>query len=240
MKALRCYVPTEEVPVGHWYECAQLMPWASNPSSRMRNDAGFKRLVNDLAKWGQANPVLLAETECGLVVLDGNRRYKAADLLGWQHLWGLCVVKCQYEDVPFYACRLNIVRPWSSREVLELASEAPDVFDFAPADWQTKAVLAYRALREPGEYERLVKTHGFGIRAIDIACRICRYCGWTKGNQVDIERLAQVLRWFMARGSGVIRGVEFALNRKLLGNGIISPDQLRQVIENNRPLQLQW
>lgn len=239
-KVLKCNFPTAPLLAGQWYERSHLVPWGDNPSSRLDDDAGFKRLVEDMSTWGQANPLLLAETEIGLVILDGNRRFKAAGLLGWQHVWGLPIVKASYAEVPFYACRLNISRPWSSREVLDLASRMPDVFRYAPRDWQTKALLAYRALG-PQEYEQFARTHGYGIRAIDLACRVCRYCGWVRGKQqVDEKKLGLVLRWFMLRGPGIIRGLEFALSSRAQGEDAISPDRLRHIIEAGEPLRLQW
>src|SRR3990170_4488256 len=68
-----------------------------------------KAFIKDMELYGQENPILVAETERGFIVVDGNKRVKAARSLGWNRILAF-VRQMPYRQAVIMRARMNNLR----------------------------------------------------------------------------------------------------------------------------------
>ena len=79
------------------------------PNANLPRRFPDKAFIKDMELYGQENPILVAETERGFVVVDGNKRVKAARSLGWNRILSF-VRQIPYHQAVIMRARMNNLR----------------------------------------------------------------------------------------------------------------------------------
>ena len=212
------YYPIEALPHGDWWEIEALHAWDMNPPKRSQRDPDYLGLLRALKHDGQATPAVLNLE--ARVIIDGNRRLRAAQELGWSHLW--IVPMKPGADIARTVRTINSTqRRWDTGDHAYLYNALPDYKSYVSPQQARLITIAQEALGERAQEWFATRS----TRSVALARRTARAIGLDVG---------VVLRYLMDQEPGVVRALETALS---LG---INPARLAEIISNGEPLKPRW
>ena len=212
------HYPIATLPYGEWWGLNDLHAWDLNPPQRSKRDPDYLRLLASLAAEGQADPAIINLE--ARVLVDGNRRLRAIQELGWSHLW--VVAMKPGASIAATVRAINATqRRWGDGEHATLARTLPDYGKYLSKTQVHYIKSAYDALGDAG----VAFFHRYSTRAVRLARRVANVTGL---------ELAVVLRYLMAQEDGVVRALERALSLD------INPERLAEIISTGEPLKPRW
>jgi ParB/Sulfiredoxin domain len=220
------YHPGEKLPArwGAWEALDHLSTWAWNPPRRQREDLRYRETKLSMARDGQVEPVVLwrpADATNGPHLVDGNRRLRAGQELGWSHIWAV-TLPSDKDPALFTAIRNMKQRTWTTNELMALAVHDPRVIEtLTPA----QRVLYERLHREVSHEDALTFAERYAMHSVKEVRRLADYSGATMG---------QVVRYALDNPEGIIRKMREATLLR------IPPERLRHCIVDGIPYEEWW
>jgi ParB-like nuclease domain len=218
------FFPSEPLPKnwGRWIDKDDLSIWDWNPPRRQRNDSKYRETRDSLAQEGQVEPVVVQfQLDRTPKLIDGNRRLRAADELGWRKIWAV-ELPLSKDAARVSAVRNMKVRAWNTHELMSLAQFDPSVIDqLSPNGRSMYATL----VREVPQDVALAFASRHSIYTVRLARHAVDYTG---------APLSHVIAYILNQGGGVILQLEQA--QKLH----IPSHRLKTAIENNLSPESWW
>lgn len=210
----------QKVPTIQWVSIGKLIPASWNPPGRS-SDRQLRTLLASMRQDGfwEWEPLQVVKTEEGWVVADGNRRFRAAQILDLEQV---PVVFVKMDAMEYWARKNGTIRPPSSKEVGQAIARGlnyippsqertiSDLLSVYGGDW-----AKVRELFEQGATPSVVTQ----------ARRIANYTGF-KG---DNEFIARAIAWMVKH-----RGMSLESSRAMYAE--IEPAVLFDKIEKDQPL----
>lgn len=220
------YHPGEKLPPrwGSWDALDQLSTWSWNPPRRQLVDLRYRETKLSMSRDGQVEPIVLwhPEDEPHVKhVVDGNRRLRSAQELGWPHIWAV-TLPSDKDPAMFAAIKNMKMRTWTTNELMALAVHDPRVIDtLTPA----QRVLYERLHREVPEQDAMTFAERYAMHSVNEVRKLADYSGATMG---------QVVRYALDNPEGIIRRMREAAALHM------PAERLRHCIVDNIPFEEWW
>lgn len=218
------YHPGEALPKqwGKWVDIGDLSVWDWNPPKRQISDTKYRETRESMGREGQVEPVVV---QFGLDrtphVVDGNRRLRAADELGWPKIW-IVELPLTKDPTRVAAVRNMKQRTWSTNELMALAMFDPTVVDQLNNSMRW---LYERMHREVPEEDARIFASKYAMTSVNVVRRMADYGGTTFGEAVH---------YVLTQEDGILTHIRRAFSMK------IQPHRLRTIILEGLPPEQWW